>query len=84
MYHYLITYDLNNEKGSKIDYNKLYSVLEGMGAERLLESVWLYKNSKPYTVQDVHKHIASACALDPDDGLVVVNHQHLYMTGNTE
>lgn len=37
---YLLTYDLNNERGSA-DYRPLYDELERLGGQRALYSVWL-------------------------------------------
>lgn len=61
---YFVNYDLRKQR----NYQDLYAALNGIGAKRILESVWAltHNNSSCAVIRDhLRQHI------DADDGLVV-------------
>lgn len=64
MAHYIISYDLHRERS----YGPVWSLLESLGAVRLLESLWVV--TSPYGVGDLREAIRQA--MDQDDAVAVV------------
>jgi len=61
---YLVSYDLKKNR----NYQKLYDTLDVMGAKRILESTWLFKerNTNSDYLRDYFKTV-----IDSDDMLIV-------------
>lgn len=61
---YLVSYDLKKNR----NYQKLYDALDVMGAKRILESTWLFKerNTNSDYLRDYFKTV-----IDSDDMLIV-------------
>lgn len=61
---YLVSYDLKKNR----NYQKLYDALDVMGAKRILESTWLFKerNTNSDYLRDYFKTV-----IDSDDMLLV-------------
>lgn len=58
---YLFSYDLIDEKGSSIDYQKLYDELARLKAHRVQESLWLVNlNNTPKEVLEHFKGFTDA------------------------
>ena len=64
MAHYIITYDLHNQR----TYPPVWSLLESWGAVRLLESVWVATTSS----STVQVRDALQGVIDKDDSIAVV------------
>lgn len=64
---YVFSYDLVNEAGSSVDYQKLYDELKRLNAHRVQESLWLINLSN--TPKEVIEHFKGFT--DSDDKLWV-------------
>lgn len=64
MAHYIVSYDLHNQR----TYEPVWAKLESWGATRLLESLWVVTSSKASGV--LREELASA--MDSDDSCAIV------------
>lgn len=79
---YILSYDLINEKGSKVDYQKLYDELERLKAHRVQDSIWLVNLDN--TAKEVLEHVKGF--IDSNDKLWVSSirkGEHWYTNANS-
>lgn len=65
----LVTYDLNKESGSKVDYNKFYKLRDAYDYVKLSESSYAFNTSEtPSTVYNKLKPV-----IDANDHIWIIN-----------
>jgi hypothetical protein len=70
----LVTYDLNKEAKSKVDYNKFYKLRDSYDYVKLSESSYAFNTTEtPQTVYDKLK-----AAIDPNDHIYIINLKRPY------
>jgi CRISPR-associated endonuclease Cas2 len=69
---YLISYDLNKTK----DYQAVYDKLEGVGAHRMMDSVWVASFKDNTTAKTVVEWLRKV--MDDDDSVVAVHFSDKY------
>jgi hypothetical protein len=70
----LITYDLNREGKSKVDYNKFYEIRDKYDHVRLSESSYAFHTNE--TPQDVYNKLKPV--IDSNDYLLIINLKRPY------
>jgi len=64
----LVTYDLNKEGSSKVDYNKFYKLRDSMDCVKLSESSYAFNTTDtPLQLRDKLRN-----AIDPNDHIYVI------------